>query len=43
MVVTEAARGIGEATSDLLADAGALVACLDMKWPAYGLIVGGGR
>lgn len=33
VVVTGAAGGIGAATSDLLADAGAQVARLDMKWP----------
>jgi NAD(P)-dependent dehydrogenase (short-subunit alcohol dehydrogenase family) len=34
VVVTGAAGGIGAATSELLADAGARVARLDMKWPA---------
>ena len=33
MVVTGAASGIGAATSELLAEAGAHVARLDMKWP----------
>ena len=33
VVVTGAASGIGAATSELLADAGAHVARLDMKWP----------